>query len=208
VNRANDTIYKHLLGKDRAAMERSVQRAFESVLDAMLIEWRDDHNTKDTPRRLARMYLREVFAGRYTPPPRMTSFPNARQMDEVYVVGPVTVRSTCAHHFAPIVGQAWIGVLPSKKIIGLSKFARLTAWVMARPQIQEEATIMLADELEERLKPHALAVVVRASHLCMTWRGVKEHKANLTTSVMRGWFRSDPALRAEVLSLIRSSEGA
>ena len=199
---ANGNVSHHAIPKTRRLIEDALERAVEKTLDALLIDWRADHNTKGTPKRIARMYSREVFAGRFLRRPRMTSFPNAKNLDEVYVVGPVTVRSTCAHHFAPIIGQAWIGVLPGKKIIGLSKFARLTEWVMARPQIQEEATVMLADELEAVLKPIGLGVVVRAQHLCMTWRGVRDKDALFTTSVMRGAFREDQSARHELLSLI------
>lgn len=161
-----------------------------------------DENTQETPARVARMYVREAFAGLYQPRPRMTSFPNG-DMDQLYVVGPVAVRSTCAHHLAPIMGRAWLGILPSGRVLGLSKFARLTRWVMARPQIQEGATIMLADEIEKVIEPRGLAVVVKAEHLCMTWRGVMEHETKMTTSVMRGAMRENAALRAEFLGLLR-----
>lgn len=176
-----------------------VEKACRDLLVALRVPF--DHNTEDTPDRLARMYVDETFAGLYEERPKIVTFPNARALDQVYVVGPVAVRSTCAHHLAPIIGSAWLGVLPSERVLGLSKFARLTRWVMARPQIQEEATVMLADEIENAIKPDGLAVIVKASHLCMTWRGVKEHGAEMTTSVMRGSFLLSPALRAEFLSL-------
>jgi GTP cyclohydrolase I len=149
------------------------------------------------------MYLREVFKGRYQPRPPVTDFPNAKALDEVYTVGPITVRSACSHHLVPIMGQAWIGVIPSERVIGLSKFNRLTEWVMSRPQIQEEAAIQLADEIEALIQPKALAVVLRAQHLCMTWRGVRESQTSMTTSIMRGIFRDKPEAREEFLSIIK-----
>jgi GTP cyclohydrolase I len=103
-------------------------------------------------------------------------------------------------------GKVWIGVLPNKdsNLIGLSKYARMTEWIMGRPQIQEEAVIQLADILEEKMKPLGLAVVMDADHLCMQWRGVKDSDAKMLNSVMRGTFLKDPNLRREFLSLLGS----
>jgi GTP cyclohydrolase IA len=163
-----------------------------------------DHNTRGTPGRVARMLIEETLAGCFTLPPEITTFPNVSDLDEVYAVGPIAVRSCCAHHLVPIIGKAWIAVLPGERLMGLSKFHRLTQWIMARPQMQEEATWQLANAIEERIKPKALAVVVRASHLCCTWRGVRDADQLFTTSVMRGSFRNAPSARAEVLDLFKS----
>lgn len=160
-------------------------------------------STEQTPARVARMLVHETLAGLYAPPPDVTTFPNTG-LDEVYAVGPITVRSCCAHHFVPIIGQAWVGVLPGERLLGLSKFHRLCAWVMARPQMQEEATAQLADLIERTIAPQALAVAVRASHLCCTWRGVCDANQLFTTSVMRGAFRTSESARAEVLALFKS----
>ena len=120
------------------------------------------------------------------------------------MTGPITVRSMCSHHLVPIVGRAWVGVVPGPdSVIGLSKFNRLVDWVFARPQIQEEATVQLADIIEQRCKPLGLAVIVKATHMCMTWRGVRESdEATMTTSVVRGVLRDKPEARAELFSLI------
>jgi GTP cyclohydrolase I len=149
------------------------------------------------------MYLNEVFKGRYIPAPRVTDFPNAKELDELYILGPISIRSACSHHLVPIIGQAWVGVLPNDRVIGISKFNRVIDWVMSRPHIQEEAVIMIADELERLMKPKGLAVLVKAEHLCMTWRGVKEHETLMTNSIMRGEFRENTALKAEFLSAIQ-----
>ena len=119
------------------------------------------------------------------------------------IVGPIKVRSACSHHLCPVMGRVWIGILPNADcaVIGLSKYARLTDWIMSRPQIQEEAVVMLADELERRIKPDGLAVVMEADHFCMHWRGVRDEQAVMTNSVMRGAFRGNDALRREFLSL-------
>lgn len=192
---------------ERATIEANVEAAVEQLLDALQIDWRNDHNTHGTPHRVAKMYVREVFAGRYDPPPKLTDFPNVSNLDQIYVVGPVAVRSACSHHLVPIIGRAWIAVLPGDRVIGLSKFSRLARWVMARPQIQEEATVQLADAIEQAIAPRGLAVIVQAQHLCMTWRGVKEEQTAMTTSVMRGEFRDDASARAEVLRLVAMNGG-
>jgi GTP cyclohydrolase I len=149
------------------------------------------------------MYLKEVFAGRYDAQPKITDFPNAKSLDQVYTLGPITVRSACSHHMVPITGRCWIGILPSDRVIGISKFVRLANWVLARPQIQEEATVQLADIIEELIKPKGLAVVIEATHQCMTWRGVKESETKMNTSVMRGAFRDEAETRAEFFRLIK-----
>ena len=178
----------------------------QDVLESLVIDTESDHNTQDTARRVAKMFVREVFAGRYSEIPAITEFPNISRLDELMVIGPLTVRSACSHHLCPIVGKIWIGVLPNEKsnLIGLSKYARITEWIMGRPQIQEEAVIQLADILEDKIKPIGLAVVMDADHLCMQWRGVKDMDSKMLNSVMRGRFLEDTDLRREFLSLLGS----
>ena len=184
------------------AMLPAVESACQGLLSSLLIDTTNDHNSKETAKRMAKMYLKEVFHGRYSAMPKITAFPNAKALDEIYTVGPISIRSACSHHFAPILGEVWIGIIPGDQVIGLSKFARLTDWIFSRPQIQEEATVQLADILEEKIKPMALAVIVKADHLCMKWRGVKEPCSNMITSVMRGKFRENASAKAEFMSLI------
>lgn len=203
---ANDNLARFLTCEDLEDVEKDVTRAVRSLLRALLIDQEADHNTRGTAERVARMYVREVFKGRYLPPPDITDFPNAKDLDEVYTVGPIEVRSACSHHLVPIIGSAWIAVKPSDRVIGLSKFNRLTDWVMSRPQIQEEATVMLADAIEEMIKPEGLAVIIRARHQCMSWRGVKDSGTMMTTSIMRGFFRTDDKARVEVMALL-SAQG-
>jgi GTP cyclohydrolase I len=150
--------------------------------------------------------VREVFRGRYVPAPSVTEFPNVERLNELMIVGPVTVRSACSHHFCPIIGRVWIGVVPSEhsNLIGLSKYARLVEWMMTRPQIQEEAVTQLASLLEDKLKPDGLAIVMEADHYCMQWRGVKDMDSMMVNSVMRGSFLTNANLRREFLSLLTS----
>jgi len=198
---ANESFAGALTADELADMENEVEGCVLDMLRALRIE--PDHNTRDTPARVARMLVREVFAGRYDEPPELTFFPNVRgALDQIYAVGPIAFSSSCAHHLVPITGRAWVGVLPDDRLIGLSKFHRLTRWIMARPQIQEEATHQLADAVEGALAPRGLAVVVRATHLCCAWRGVRDEPSVMSTSVMRGVLLADSAARAEFMAMI------
>ncbi len=201
---ANDNIAEFLQPGDIERLLDEVQDKMQGVLDSLVIDTSSDHNTADTARRVAKMYLQEVFGGRYVAPPRITEFPNAEHLNELMIVGPITVRSACSHHFCPVIGRIWMGILPNKgtNVIGLSKYARLVDWIMNRPQIQEEAVVQLADLIEKKTMPDGLAVVMEASHYCMSWRGVKEMDSKMINSVMRGAFLENTALRREFLSLI------
>lgn len=200
---ANDNISEFLNPEDITNLQSEVEEKMQAVLEALVIDTENDHNTNETAKRIAKMFMREVFAGRYDPMPKVTDFPNAKHLDEIYTLGPITVRSACSHHMVPITGRLWIGVLPSDRVIGISKFVRLANWVMARPQIQEEATVQLADIIESMINPKGLAVVVEATHQCMTWRGVRESDTKMTTSVMRGVFLDKPECRSEFFRLIK-----
>lgn len=203
--KANDTLGSHIDPKAVPEIQKNVEYAVELLLKALVIDTDNDHNTKETAKRVAKMYVTEVFKGRYLPRPAITEFPNVKKLDELYTVGPITVRSACSHHLVPIIGKAWIGVVPSDKVVGLSKFHRLTEWVMSRPHIQEEAAIMLADEIEEIIKPKGLAVVIRAEHMCMSWRGVKD-VSTMSNCVVRGLFAVNPSLKAEFYETIRGQD--
>ena len=201
---ANDNIAAFIQPGEIEALLDEVEDKMKLVLDSLVIDTENDHNTTETAKRLAKMYLTEVFSGRYTQAPEITEFPNAERLNELMIVGPITVRSACSHHFCPIIGKIWIGVLPNQNtnVIGLSKYARLAEWVMGRPQIQEEAVVQLADLIQEKTCPDGLALVMEATHFCMAWRGVKDLDSRMINSVMRGSFLKDPILRREFLALI------
>ncbi len=206
---ANDNIAAFLAPGEIEALLDEVAVKMEGVLESLVIDVENDHNTKDTARRVAKMYLNEVFHGRYTVAPRTTEFPNAEGLNELMIVGPITVRSACSHHFCPIMGKLWVGVMPNERsnLIGLSKYSRLVEWIMSRPQIQEEAISQVADLLSGIVAPNGLAVVMEADHFCMHWRGVKDAGAKMINSVMRGSFLTDATLRREFLSLINVGQG-
>jgi GTP cyclohydrolase I len=201
---SNDNIAAFIEPGELEQLLDEVEVKMQAVLDSMVIDTAGDHNTNDTARRVAKMYVNEVFKGRYVKQPTITEFPNVEHLNELMIVGPITVRSACSHHFCPVIGKVWIGVMPNEhtNVIGLSKYARLAEWVMGRPQIQEEAVVQLADLIMEKTQPDGLAIVMEASHYCMAWRGVKDMDAKMINSVMRGVFLKDSALRREFLALI------
>ena len=201
---ANDNIAEFIQPGELEKLLDEVEGKMQGVLDSLVIHTEGDHNTQATARRVAKMYLNEVFKGRYVEQPPITEFPNAEHLNELMIVGPLTVRSACSHHFCPVIGKIWIGIMPNAhtNVIGLSKYARLVDWIMGRPQIQEEAVVQLADLIMEKTQPDGLAIVMEASHFCMSWRGVREMDSKMLNSVMRGVFLKDASLRREFLSLI------
>ncbi|MBP7132498.1 MAG: GTP cyclohydrolase I [Aquabacterium sp.] len=206
---ANDNIAEFIRPGELEALLDEVEHKMQGVLSSLVIDTDGDHNTQDTARRVAKMYLNEIFRGRYQSAPAVTEFPNVERLNELMIVGPITVRSACSHHLCPIIGKVWIGIMPNEhsNLIGLSKYARLIDWIMSRPQIQEEAVTQVADILQSRMHPDGLAVIMEADHFCMHWRGVKDMDAKMINSVMRGSFLKDPHLRREFLSLVTHKKG-
>ena len=206
---ANDNIADFIRPGELEALLDEVESKMRGVLSSLVIDTDSDHNTHDTARRVAKMYLNEIFRGRYQEAPPVTEFPNAERLNELMIVGPITVRSACSHHLCPIMGKVWIGIMPNEhsNLIGLSKYARLIDWIMSRPQIQEEAVTQVADVLQSRMNPDGLAVIMEADHFCMHWRGVKDMDSKMINSVMRGSFLKDPNLRREFLSLVTHKKG-
>ena len=201
---ANDNISSFIAPGETDALLDEVAGKMKGVLESLVIDTESDHNTHDTARRVAKMYLTEVFRGRYVAAPPVTEFPNAERLNELMIAGPITVRSACSHHFCPIMGRLWIGLMPNEhsNLIGLSKYSRLAEWIMSRPQIQEEAITQMAELLMTKVSPDGLAVIMEADHFCMHWRGVKDSETKMINSVMRGSFLKNSALRREFLSLI------
>ena len=203
---ANDNIADFIEPGELPELQNEVADKFRELLRSLVIDIDNDHNTHETAERVAKMYLQEVFKGRYHQQPKVASFPNVKKLDEIYTVGPITVRSACSHHFVPIMGNCWIGIKPGSRVIGLSKFTRVADWVFSRPHIQEEAVMILADEIEKLCDPQGLGIIVKAQHYCMKWRGVKEPQTSMINSVVRGDFRHDPSLKQEFFELIRQQE--
>jgi GTP cyclohydrolase I len=203
---SNDNISDFIQPGDVDALLDELTGKFQGVLDTLVIDTENDHNTQDTARRVAKMFICETFSGRYRPRPKVTSFPNMGYKS-LYTTGPISIRSTCAHHFQNIVGKCWVGVVPQDKVIGLSKFNRLVHHICERTQIQEEMTTQIAEALKEYAETDNIAVVVKAEHHYMTMRGVREHESDMTTAIMLGAFEKDPALKKEFYDICLSMKG-
>jgi len=203
---SNDNISDFMQPGDIDALMDELTGKLQGVLDTLVIDTENDHNTKETARRVAKMYICETFSGRYIPSPKITSFPNLGYKS-LYTTGPISIRSICAHHLQNIVGKCWIGVIPQDRVIGLSKFNRLVHHISERPQIQEEMTTQIAEALKEYAETDNIAVVVKAEHHCMTMRGVREHESDMTTAIMLGAFERDPALKKEFYDICLSMKG-
>jgi GTP cyclohydrolase I len=203
---SNDNISEFIKDNELQLLQDEVANNLEDVLRSLVIDIDNDHNTQDTARRVAKMFVQETFSGRYMPTPKVTAFPNLGYKS-LYTTGPISIRSTCAHHFQNIVGRCWVGIIPENEVIGLSKFNRLVHHICERPQIQEEMTTQIAEALKQYAKTENIAVVVKAEHHCMTHRGVREHESDMTTAIMMGRFLEDPALKKEFYDICLSMKG-
>tara|TARA_Y100001937_G_C6999060_1_gene275591 strand:+ start:55 stop:732 length:678 start_codon:yes stop_codon:yes gene_type:complete len=203
---ANDNISKYINDDEMKALQQEVEAEFQNVLSALVIDTENDHNTRETAKRVAKMWIKETFGGRYKKPPKITAFPNMGYKS-MYTSGPISIKSTCAHHFQNIVGNCWVGIIPNGEVIGLSKFNRIVHHIAERPQIQEEMTTQIAQGLQEYAKTKHIAVVLKAEHHCMTHRGVREHESDMTTAIMLGAFKEDPATREEFYKICLSMKG-
>lgn len=201
---ANDNISKYIKPEEVSQLQEEVTEKVESLLRSLLINIDEDHNTKGTAKRISKMFLHETISGRFSPPPKVTTFPNAKNLDEL-VITKCEVKSLCSHHFQNIIGSAYIGILYDDKVMGLSKFHRIVSYFAKRPQIQEELVIQIADYIEEIIKPRGLGIILRADHFCVKCRGV-EQDSFMTTSVMRGEMRNNDSLKTEFLNLIKLAE--
>lgn len=203
---ANDNIAHAIEPGEIDLLVDEVAERMQTVLQSLVIDTEHDHNTHDTARRVAKMMVLETFNGRYRPAPKITAFPNMGYKS-LYTTGPISIRSTCAHHFQNIVGRCWVGIVPEHDVIGLSKFNRLVHHICERPQIQEEMTTQIAEALRDYAKTEHVAVLVKAEHHCMTHRGVKEHESDMSTAIMLGAFNTDPALKKEFYDICLSMKG-
>lgn len=193
---------KEIPADEREHMIAQLEKKFSEVFDILRID-RNDPNSTDTPFRLAKMWVNELFGGRFSAPPRITVFPNRKEVDELVISKGIKVMSVCSHHWQAISGNCAIGYTPKDKVIGLSKLTRVVEWFSRRGQIQEELGEQIADYLTELLDPLSLGVVIRSKHYCMIARGVEANEnAEMVTSVMRGELATNQALRNEFLKLI------
>lgn len=211
---ANEGVAIPLDAAERAAMMGAAADKISELFDILQIDHRNDHNTRDTPKRVSKMFVEEIMRGRYCGAPEMTEFENAEQYDQLIVTGPIDVRSTCAHHLMPFYGRAFIGVLPAPngRIIGLSKYDRVVDFFASRLQIQEELVKQIGGYLMDKTAPSGLAVRISAVHMCKTHRGIRaSHRGRMVSSAYWGALADSPALKSEFLQecigLERGGEG-
>lgn len=202
---ANDNI-SHCIHPDDfsltiAQIEKNVVIAIEQLMNALLIDFNQDPNSQGTPGRVAKMLVHETLYGRFYPPPKITFFPNDKQLDEM-VFTKCEVKSMCSHHMQPIIGNCYIGIVYDELLLGLSKFDRIVDWFSRRGQIQEELTVQIANFIEESVHPRALGIVLKAEHFCKICRGVKQ-EGEMITSVMRGEIRTSSQMKNEFLTMIK-----
>jgi GTP cyclohydrolase IA len=198
----NEALEQPLTEAERDAMVMAAARKIEELFDVLRIDHQNDHNTRETPQRVAKMYVEELLEGRFTAPPKITEFDNAQAYDQLIITGPIELRSMCAHHLMPIYGQAYIGILPAAdgKIIGLSKYDRIVEYFASRFQIQEELVKQIGQYIMDMTEPRGLAVRISAVHMCKTQRGVRaSHRSRMVNTYYWGELASDTALKGEFL---------
>lgn len=180
---------------------------FESVLDGLLIDIENDPNAKDSGKRLAKMYVNEIMSGRYKPAPDVTAFPNdgshgTAQYDGMIVVH-AEIKSMCSHHHQPVWGSAYIGVIPDKNVIGLSKYTRIAQHCARRGTLQEELTVDITNRIKEATGSEDVAVYIVASHGCCTFRGIGAADSSTQTTVLSGRFLDKPSVKQEFFDNIK-----
>lgn len=211
---ANDNISEHILDGELKLLEDELTEKFTDVLKSLIIDVENDPNSMETGRRMAKMYLHEIFRGRYYPTPKVTAFPNQRESQSLppeysgLLVIRAEIKSTCSHHHAPVTGTAYIGILPGKKILGLSKYVRLAQHLARRGTLQEELTQDILREISTSSGSQDVAVYIAARHGCVENRGVGAHNSLTQTVELGGRFYSEPDLRKEFYDNIALQQSA
>lgn len=183
---------------DRVKVSR-IKSHMTSILKIIGMDLSDD-SLADTPKRLAKMYVYELFKGLQPSTfPRITCIENKMKCDEMVSVSGIRVLSVCEHHFATIDGFATVAYIPKNKVIGLSKINRVVEYFARRPQVQERLTTQIADCMINILETQNVAVHMKAKHYCVISRGIEDMESETTTTVLRGLFKEDPAARSEFL---------
>lgn len=205
MNRANEH-FPIASDEQLEAMIVETAQHIGKIMEVMGIDVVNDHNSKDSPMRIAKAWIKDTMRGRFGEEPRITSFPNAAGHSQMILSGPIRVVSLCSHHWAPFIGEAYVAYIPGKTVVGLSKLSRVVDFYARRPQIQEELTQQIADHVDTVIGGNlGVAVMIRSAHQCMTCRGVEDPGAKMTTSELRGAFFDKPEARQEFFDLCRDS---
>lgn len=206
-NRANE--HNPLSDTEREEAIEGIAEHLASIMKIMRIDVANDHNSCDSPHRIAKSWVNDLMRGRFNSAPSITSFPNHAQHNQMVLCGPIRVVSMCSHHWSPFIGEAFVAYIPKDTVIGLSKLSRIVDFYARRPQIQEELTQQIADEIDLTIPDNqGVAVLLTSAHQCMTCRGVEDANAKMTTSELRGAFFDGPEARKEFFDLCSHSKGA
>jgi GTP cyclohydrolase IA len=201
---AGDNISDFVTQHDKETLITEATRAFERVLDTLLIDRETDPNSKGTAKRLAKMYYNEIMAGRYDPEPDATAFPNdSADRYEGMLVVRSELRSMCSHHHQPVSGVAYIGIIAANKLIGLSKYTRIAQWCARRGTLQEELCNDIAREIMRATDSENVGVYIQATHGCCENRGIMAHSSLTQTTVLKGVFSTDPSVKKEFMDNIK-----
>lgn len=201
---AGDNISQHIQEGELEELTDELTEKFEAVLDSLVIDRLNDPNSKDTGRRLAKMYIHELMRGRYYPMPDATSFPN--EVEDGYtgmLVVRSEIKSVCSHHHQPVTGVAYIGIIAAETLIGLSKYTRIAQWCARRGTLQEELCNDIAKEIISATGSNDVGVYIQATHGCCENRGIMAHSSLTQTTVLKGAFKHDPATKQEFFDNIK-----
>lgn len=200
---ASDNISEFINEKEQDQLVEELTGKFEDVLKTLIIDTKNDPNSKGTAKRLAKMYVYELMAGRYEAPPEVTSFPNeGHERFEGMLTVRAEILSMCSHHHQPVRGICIISLIPTGYVIGLSKYVRIAQWCARRGTLQEELANTIAREIMRVTDTENVAVYIQATHGCMENRGVMAHSSLTQTTVVHGLFHND-SVKAEFLSNVK-----
>jgi GTP cyclohydrolase I len=175
--------------KQKDQKQKRIAKHFAGIMEELGLDLQDD-SLKDTPNRVAKMYVHEIFSGLHSAPPKITTFKNKENYDQMLVMKDVTIYSCCEHHFVPIHGKAHIAYIPKDEVIGLSKLIRVAQYFAAKPQLQERLTQEIGNFLQECLGTQDVAVVIEAAHFCCSMRGARDPNSQTITSFLGGSFKA------------------
>jgi GTP cyclohydrolase I len=201
---AGDNISEYITEKEKDMLVDELTGKFEGVLQSLIIDTKNDPNSQGTARRLAKMYVYEIMAGRYEESPNATAFPNDTDGKyEGMLVVRSELKSMCSHHHQPVTGTAYIGIIAGPKLIGLSKYTRIAQWCARRGTLQEELCMDIAREIEFATGSKDVAVYIQATHGCCENRGIMAHSSLTQTTVLHGAFKSDQSVKKEFFDNIK-----
>ena len=201
---ANDNISNYLEEGEKQKLIEEAMPAFENVLQSLVIDTETDPNSKDTAKRMAKMYINEIMSGRYDPMPNPSAFPNYIEGGyEGMLVVRSELTSLCSHHHQTVKGVAYIGIIAGPKLLGLSKYSRIAQWCARRGTLQEDLNVMIANQIQEITGSEHVGVYVQATHGCCENRGIKAHSSLTQTTVLRGAFKNEPDVRKEFIDNVK-----